>query len=450
MLLQIQTQETIRVNDFQGRSYQKPIWDYFMSGGTRGVAVWHRRAGKDVTAMAITRRKAFHRVGNYFHCFPEYSQGRKVLWDGIDSNGRRFIDKLRMVARNVNSQEMKIELLNGSIWQIIGADNYDAVVGGNPVGLVFSEWAISDKYPQAWEYFRPMLAENGGWALWIYTPRGRNHGFQLFTMAVHNPDWFAQILTADDTLAISRADIDAERRAGMGEDMIQQEFYCSFLASTANVLIPYELLDSARTRNVDYPNANKLAGLDVARFGDDRTALVCRKGGLLTHIETWQGLDAIQVAGRILERYREQKFDAIAIDSIGIGAGVADLIQAYGIPSVGINVSESSSSSDKYHRQRDELAWKAREWFGEKRCSLGSVKGVDKLVAEAQAITYDYKPNGAMIVEPKDKTKERLGFSPDIWDAFALTFAPALSHTLNRTINQQERANIEYDPLGGA
>ena len=120
----------------------------------------------------------------------------------------------------------------------------------------------------------------------------------------------------------------------MGEDMIQQEFYCSFIASTANILIPYELIQEAQQRKIDYPNAKRLAGCDVARFGDDRTALVCRRGGIITHLETWQGLNAIQVAGKLQERFNEKHFDAVAIDAIGVGAGVADLVQSYGIPCI--------------------------------------------------------------------------------------------------------------------
>jgi hypothetical protein len=438
----------INVDDFTGRKYQQPLWDYMMGGGTRAVAVWHRRAGKDVTALDITRRKAFKRVGNYFHCFPEYSQGRKVLWDGIDGQGNRFIKRLTTLAKSVNKQEMKIELLNGSIWQIIGADNYDSVVGGNPVGIVFSEWAISDKYPDAWNYFRPMLVENGGWGVWIYTPRGMNHGFELYSMATHNPDWFCQLLSVEDTKVVSKEDIEAERRAGMGEDMIQQEFYCSFIASTANILIPYELIQAAMERKVDYPNAKKLAGCDVARFGDDRTALVCRRGGIITHMETWQGLNAIQVAGKLKQRFDERYFDAVAVDAIGVGAGVADLVSSYGIPTIAVNVAETSSNQDRFHRLRDELWWKAREWFADKKCALNGHPLTPKLVNEIQAVTYDYKPTGQIVAESKDSMKERLGFSPDLGDAFCLTFANGLDRARRVDYQNQERAIMDFDPLG--
>lgn len=443
-------EDVLRINDFQGRPYQRPLWDYMMAGGKRAVAVWHRRAGKDVTALDITRRLAFKRIGNYYHCFPEYTQGRKVLWDGIDKNGTRFIERMTKLASRVNEQEMKIQLLNGAIWQIIGADNYDSLVGGNPVGIVFSEWAISDKYPAAWDYFRPMLVENGGWAIFIYTPRGRNHGFDLYAMAAHNDEWFCELLTADHTGVISNEDIEAERRSGMSEDIIRQEFYCDFLASTENVLIPYDLLDGAKTRMVDYPAGKTLAGLDVARFGDDRTALVCRRGGMITNIETWQGLNAIQVAGKVKEAYSARQFDAIAVDAIGVGAGVADLIQAQGVPCIAVNVAETSSYKDRFHRLRDELWWQAREWFFDKKCTIRAASATEKLISELAAVTYDYRPNGTIQIEPKQAMKDRLGYSPDIADAFCLTFTPGLDRIRAIGIATQTHADMTYNPFGGA
>ena len=130
---------------------------------------------------------------------------------------------------NTNQAEMKIRLVNGSLLQIIGTDNVDAVMGTNPVGCVFSEYSLQN--PIAWDLIRPILAENNGWGVFNYTPRGRNHGFILYEMAKHNPEWFCELLTIDDTKAITPNIIQAEREAGMSEEMIKQEFYCSFEAA---------------------------------------------------------------------------------------------------------------------------------------------------------------------------------------------------------------------------
>ncbi len=124
---------------------------------------------------------------------------------------------------------MKIVYKNGSIFQVIGTDDIDRVVGTNPRGVVFSEYSLQN--PKAWEYIRPILRENGGWAIFNFTPRGKNHAFDLYENAKSNPEWFVEKLTVDDTGVLTAADIQAERDGGMTEDMVQQEFYCSFTAA---------------------------------------------------------------------------------------------------------------------------------------------------------------------------------------------------------------------------
>ncbi len=170
------------------------------------------------------------RVGNYYYFYPTYGQGRKALWDNKTKDGTRYLDFFpKELIKRQNDHEMKIELLNGSLFQIIGLEDVDNVMGPNPRGCVFSEYSLLN--PKAWDLIRPILAENGGWAIFNYTPRGKNHGYKLYETNKDNPKWFCQILRADQTGAISLEDIDEERRAGMPEDTVQQEFYCSFVAA---------------------------------------------------------------------------------------------------------------------------------------------------------------------------------------------------------------------------
>ena len=216
-------------NNWSPREYQLPLVGFLQGGGKRAVAVWHRRAGKDSVALNMTVCAAFQRVGTYWHMLPQQAQARKVIWDGIDREGRRMIDQVfPEVVRGgkASQQEMKISLVNGSMWQLCGSDNFDSLVGANPVGVVFSEYSVAD--PQAWDYIRPILAENGGWALFIYTPRGKNHGYRLLMSSREDDRWFSEILTVEDTGTIPMEAIDDERKAGMSEEMIQQEFFCSF------------------------------------------------------------------------------------------------------------------------------------------------------------------------------------------------------------------------------
>lgn len=215
---------------WEPRDYQFPLWNFMEGGGKRAVAIWHRRAGKDTLSLNVTVTQALLRPGLYWHLLPTYNQGRKIVWDGRSKEGRPFLSYWPTpMIRNVNNTDMKLELYNDSIWQVVGTDNVDRLVGSNPVGCVFSEYSLQD--PRAWDYIRPILAENDGWAMFIYTPRGMNHGFQMLELAKRNPKWFCQVLTVDDTNVITPEAIQDERDSGMSEEMIQQEFYCSFKSS---------------------------------------------------------------------------------------------------------------------------------------------------------------------------------------------------------------------------
>lgn len=210
-------------------------WSALEKGVKRSALVWHRRAGKDSMSLNWTAASAFDRVGTYWHLAPTGRQVRKIVWDGIDGQGRRVIDQAfpSEIRTRMNDQEMRIELANGSIWQCVGSDNYDLLVGANPVGVVFSEWSLSD--PIAWDYVRPILAENGGWAMFIFTPRGRNHGWRLWDSVQGNEEWFTQLLNVEDTKAVpleiierERKEMAAQRGESVAEAMMRQEWYCSF------------------------------------------------------------------------------------------------------------------------------------------------------------------------------------------------------------------------------
>jgi phage terminase large subunit len=241
-------------NAWDPRPHQLPFWAHMTQGGLRAVAVWHRRAGKDSTALNWTAVAAHQRVGSYLHMLPEAAQARKAIWLAIDKQGRRVIDQAfphELRARTVD-QEMFIEFKNGSTWGVAGSDNYNSLVGTNYVGVTFSEYSVGN--PAAWDYLRPILTENGGWAVFIYTPRGRNHGRTLYQMAERNPDWFAELLSVEDTQLIPPEAIQAERDAGMDDDMIQQEFFCSWEGVRQGSIFGTALAEARRAGRVgSYP-----------------------------------------------------------------------------------------------------------------------------------------------------------------------------------------------------
>ena len=215
------------------RPYQQDAYDKYTAGIKRHMHIWHRRAGKDVFCLSLARNESRKRIGGYIHFFPKHVQAKRAIWQGIDpKKGARFIDiAFGDQEADRNNTDMLIEMYNGSTWQLLGSDNYDRIVGSNAVGVVFSEWALCD--PRSWDFIRPIIRENDGWAMFITTYRGRNHAWQMHQKLKDNPAWNCTTLTVDDSRDIegnrilTEADIQAERDEGMSEALIQQEYYCN-------------------------------------------------------------------------------------------------------------------------------------------------------------------------------------------------------------------------------
>jgi hypothetical protein len=261
-------------NGWLPRPHQKNLWGYLEGGGERALAVWHRRAGKDEICLHHAAVAAWKRRGNYWHCLPEFLQGRKAIWTAINAHtGRRRIDEAFPPTwrETTNDNEMFIRFKNGSTWQVIGSDRYDATVGAGVAGITYSEWALAN--PSAWAYHRPMLQENKGWAAFITTPRGHNHAHALFQHARSSPEWFCELQTARDTGALTETELDAalsEYCALYGDDVgraqFEQEYLCSWNAA---ILGAFYALEMACVRNENrIAEVEAIDGLPVHRAWD--------------------------------------------------------------------------------------------------------------------------------------------------------------------------------------
>ena len=232
----LKAEEVVLPQGWDPRPDQMPLWKYLVNGGKHAVQVAHRRWGKDDVALHWTCCAAMEQTGNYWHLLPEARQARKVVWTAINPRtGKRRIDEAfpLWMRRKTREDEMLIEFINGSIWQLVGSDNYSSLVGSPPVGLVFSEWAIAN--PLAWAYLSPIIEENSGWVLFIYTPRGNNHGRTMLRHAESTPGWFASMITAEgspvftpEQLQQVKTDYTQVYGLELGEALFLQEFFCSF------------------------------------------------------------------------------------------------------------------------------------------------------------------------------------------------------------------------------
>lgn len=228
------------------------------------------------------------------------------------------------------------------------------------------------------------------------------------------------------------------------EALFRQEYPMTpeeaFQADTSETLIPIEIVRQAVGRDVKQMTGRVIWGVDVARFGDDLSTLAKRKANyLLEPVKSWKGKDGVQLAGLIYEEYRSTPIDerpeTIAIDVIGVGAGVVDNLRHMGLPVYAVNVAESPSSKDEFMRLRDELWWTAREWFAARDSRIPDDGG---LIAELTTIQYGFTTGGKRKVEGKDEMKKRGLKSPDRADAFINTFAVSdIPSTRARSVEPQ-------------
>lgn len=231
--------EIVLPNNWNPRDYQLPAWRALEGGVKRALLLWHRRAGKDDVCLHWAATQAMQRIGNYWHMLPEYAQARKSVWEAVNPRtGKRRIDEAfpDAICETKRSQDMFIRFRNGSTWQLVGSDTYNSLVGSPPIGVTASEWALAD--PSAWAYLRPILLENGGWAVFITTVRGKNHVWRMHEAHKGDPDWFVQVLSAAQTGTMSaqalekeRLEYQAEYGAEDGDALFAQEYMCDWEAA---------------------------------------------------------------------------------------------------------------------------------------------------------------------------------------------------------------------------
>jgi hypothetical protein len=292
------------------RKYQEPLWNYLAGGGKRADVVAHRRWGKDEVALHWAAAAASHRQGVYWHLLPEAAQGRKAIWDAVNPHtGKKRVEEAfpRDVRAARSDGEMKLTLTNGSVWQVLGSDNYDSLMGTSPAGVVFSEWALAK--PQAWEYIRPILAENGGWAVFLWTPRGRGHATRAFEYRATDPGWFACKSPATATgvftpeqLAHERAELIAETGSeAEGHARFASEYLVDFDAAAPGAYFASLIGEAERAGRIGRVPHDPALKVDTAwDLGiDDYTAIwffqqAGREVRVIDYFETrGEGLDAI-------------------------------------------------------------------------------------------------------------------------------------------------------------
>lgn len=380
------------------------------------VIVAHRRLGKTVCTINQLIKKALEdtsKSGRYGYVAPYRSQAKSIAWDYLKFFSAPVPD------RAVNEGDLQIDFPNGSRIRVFGADNPDAMRGLYFDGVILDE--VADMRPQVWgEIIRPALSDRNGWACFIGTPKGQNLFYELYSMGGRVKDWGAALYRADETGVIPAEELEAAR-AVMSDNQYRQEFLCDFSASTDNILITIDLVSKGTARLLreqDVIGSQKIIGVDVARFGDDKSAICKRQGLWCQEIRTIEHLDNMTFAGIIAYEIGRFHPDAVFIDA-GRGEGVIDRLRQLGYKVSEINFGSHAIERNRYANKRVEMWDKMREWLE----NGGAIPNIPELKSELAAPMYSFDSAGRKVLEPKEKMKERGLKSPDMADALALTFA---------------------------
>ena len=253
-----------------------------------------------------------------------------------------------------------------------------------------------------------------------------------------------RISSADSPLVAADFLTDMAQRYGEESNAYRVRVLGEFALDDGESLIQPSLIEAAIARDIDAVDTAPLVyGVDVARHGSDKSALVKRKGNAVVGIKTWRQLDLMQLVGAIVHEIEQEEdhVEEAMVDAIGLGAGVADRLAEMGHPVVSVNVSESSAMHPSAMRLRDELWLRAKEWLEAKDCILPDN---EMLAQELVAPRYAFTSSGKMKIESKDEMKRRGIQSPDVADAFCLTFAGTAAMVTRGAMSKRWKQPIDY------
>ena len=411
-----------------------------------GVIVAHRRFGKTVFCIntLIDAALRFDKIknGRFAYLAPYQKQARDVAW-------QELLDyTVNIPGIHVSNIDLSVTLPNGNRIKLYGADNPDTMRGLYFDGVVIDE--VADIKPNVWgEIVRPALADRKGWAIFIGTPKGVNLFSEMYYMAVKDNDWHAALYPASKTGIIDQAELDMIRKTST-DSQYKQEMECDFSAAVDNALIPLDLVLKASDRQLkkeDVAYAPKILGVDVARYGSDRSVIFPRQGLIAFKPKIYKGINNMELAGMVAAAIDKWKPDAVMIDA-GRGEGVIDRLRQLNHDVMEINFG-GKASDPHYVNKRAEM------WDGMKRWleSGGCIPEDTELQTDLCAPTYSYA-NAAnkFELESKDKIKARGLNSTDLGDALALTFAfpvSAKSKANEISRNKQKKYNPIKDRLAG-
>ncbi len=229
-----------------------------------------------------------------------------------------------------------------------------------------------------------------------------------------------------------------------GLKSFKQEYPCTandaFQTTGEDTYIPGELIMQARKCTAE-KYGKLVLGVDPARFGDDRTAIIRRQGRVAFGLETYVKKDTMEVVGIVNTIIENEKPFKVFVDVGGLGAGVVDRLKELGHKDiiVAVNAGSSPLDSRKFYNKRAEMWGMYKEWLSDQPCQIPDD---DALHADSCGIRYKVDSNSRLVMEQKVEMKKRGVRSSDTSDALCLTFAMPASALQDSNTNSKTAATI--------
>lgn len=403
------------------------------------VLVTHRQMGKTVCAINHLIKMAIKNplpAARYFYIAPYRNQAKNLTWDYFkrflsafvrapykDRNGHTHYAQLV----KFNESDLSIDINGKATIRVVGADNPDALRGNYADGVVLDEYG--DIRPDVYtEIIRPMLISRKGWILFMGTPKGQNQFYDIYLHAASeyakktNGDWWAGMYRADETGVFPAEEL-AQIKKETAENIFKREYLCDFSTSAEDCLFSGEMLMQAEKNDFAFSGGERVAALDLARYGADNTVLaVWEYAGpnkwKEVSIEAWNGKDAMYTVGRVADASKTYKFNRLIVDGDGMGGPVIDRLKEV----VSFEVQEFhgghvAEDAERFANKRAETYFALHDFFEKGYVELKHKPALTELAM----VTYSFNSKGQIKMFSKEELRNKGGKSPDYADAVMMS-----------------------------
>lgn len=309
----------------------------------------------------------------YAYIAPTYGAAKRIAWDILKDYAKNIpgvtfneADLRLEIPRPAHGDKIKIILL--------GAENPGSIRGIYLDGVVLDEFAECD--PTIWsQVVRPALSDRLGWAIFIGTPKGRNHFYDILNAAKDLKDWYTAIYKASQTGVIPQSELEAAKQT-MSEDEYAQEYECDFAAALVGAYYGKEMAEARQSNRISRVPVEPSSPVNTAwDLGiDDSTA-----------IWFWQRLgkevrivDYLEVSGDgltdIVKALRVKGYDYgkhilphdVQVRELGTGVSRLETLKKLGLGK--IEVAPKLSIEDGINASRVLIK---KSWFDKEKCERG-------------------------------------------------------------------------------